>query len=186
MNETLGAAGVAQILDFTMYPWGNAYYNTTQCGTDVYDKPSGMYCWIKQCNVPKPAPDCFRGFVWCQHGDDECTENRVEGCVIKYFPKPALYSVFMSCYENDNSFETCAAQAGINAATSKLIQSCAAPSSAIGNNVEVENAQATVALGNSKLGTPWVIVNGKYLDNPDNLLETVCQEYTGRQPAGCR
>jgi hypothetical protein len=64
MNQTLGAKGVADILDFNMYPWGNAYYNTTKCGTKVYDKPTGMFCWIDQCNVASPDKECFSGYIW--------------------------------------------------------------------------------------------------------------------------
>mmetsp|Transcript_40046 Transcript_40046/g.58909 ORF Transcript_40046/g.58909 Transcript_40046/m.58909 type:complete len:189 (-) Transcript_40046:250-816(-) len=187
MNETLGADGVADILDFTMYPWGNAYYNTTECATSVYDKPTGMYCWIKECNVENPPSDCFRGDIWCQHGDEECAVDRTEGCVIVHFPEPARYSVFMSCYEGSDSpdFDECASQAGIDQSTSAAIKKCAAPGSVAGNAIEAANAKATVALGDSKLGTPWVIVNGVQLENPDTLLETVCNAYKGPAPAGC-
>lgn len=194
MNETLSAKGVADILDFTMYPWGNAYFNTTTCATPYYDKPTGLYCWIKECNVAEPPEECFSGNIWCQHGDDECYHDRLEGCVIKNYPSPALYSVFMSCYEanvaaGDNardSFEQCATEAAIPKSLSSDILSCAQDGSKSGNAIEVANAQATVKLGRAKLGTPWVIVNGKAMDNPNELLEQVCSLYQGPAPIGCQ
>lgn len=188
MNQTLAAEGVADILDFTMYPWGNAYFNTKKCHTDYYDKPSGMYCWIKECNVDSPPDDCFTADVMCQHGTAECAADRLEGCVIKHFPEPAQYSVFMSCYEDESgpTFAQCAGEAGISEETSRAIEACAKTGSAEGNAVEVANAKATVALGDTKLGTPWVIVNGVQLEDPTTLLETVCAAYQGPAPAGCQ
>lgn len=187
MAQTLSAPGVAAILDFTMVPWGNAYFNTTLCGTTIYEKePKGMYCWVKQCNVANPPSDCFSGFTWCQHGDDECAANRLEACVINYFPDPAKYYKFMSCYEDgSSSFQKCASAAGIPKQAMNSIQACSQDGSRIGDSLQVANAKATAKLGSSKLGTPWVIVNGKYLDEPDNLLQTVCSEYTGPTPKGC-
>lgn len=187
MATTLSAPGVADILDFTMVPWGNAYFNTDKCGTSVYEKqPKGMYCWISECGGDKPPSDCFTGDIMCQHGDDECAADRLEGCVINYFPDPGQYYKFMSCYEDGSSnYATCAKQAGISASVSKSIQACASEGSKIGDQLQVKNAQKTIQLGSSKLGTPWVIVNGKYLDDPDSLLTTVCNEYTGTKPKGC-
>ena len=94
----------------------------------------------------------------------------------------------MSCYESNvasPNFANCATEAGIPSETRAAIQTCAATGSSEGDAIEVANAKATIALGNSKLGTPWVVVNGNYLDDPDTLLQTVCNEYKGKTPAGC-
>jgi hypothetical protein len=102
MKETFAAAGVPNIMNFTFYPWGNAYFNTTTCGTDGFDKQNGMYCWIKECGVASPPADCFKGKKWCQHGGDECQADTIEGCVIKHYPDPATYMKFMVCFEGEH------------------------------------------------------------------------------------
>lgn len=54
MKETFAAEGVPAIMNFTFFPWGNAYYNTSQCGTNYFDKQRGMYCWLKECGGQNP------------------------------------------------------------------------------------------------------------------------------------
>jgi hypothetical protein len=48
-----------------------------------------------------------------------------------------------------------------------------------GEAVDAMNAQLTAQYGTSRLGTPWVVVNGKALQDPATLLKTVCAAYTG-------
>ncbi len=110
--------------------------------------------------------------------------------MINAVPEPAQYSVFMSCYEMDDridssTFTSCATQAGIDTKTQATIQTCARPG-AQGDAIEATNAKATISLGASKLGTPWVMVNGKNLDDPTTLLQAVCDAYTGDLPPGCK
>lgn len=77
LNKTLSAEGVLDAIDFTFYPWGNAYYNTSKCGTSGYDKQVGMTCWVKECGGDNPPQDCFKGDVLCQHGDGECNADSI-------------------------------------------------------------------------------------------------------------
>ena len=79
----------------------------------------------------------------------------------------------------------CASEAQIEESTSQQIQACAEQDSEDGNEAETAIAKRTVALGSSKLGTPWVLVNGKYLEDPDTLLNKVCEVYKGEKPEGC-
>ena len=79
----------------------------------------------------------------------------------------------------------CASEAQIEESTSQQIQACAEQDSEDGNEAEIAIAKRTVALGSSKLGTPWVLVNGKYLEDPDTLLNKVCEVYKGEKPEGC-
>lgn len=185
MKETFAAAGVPNIMNFTFYPWGNAYFNTTTCGTDGFDKQNGMYCWIKECGVASPPADCFKGKKWCQHGGDECQADTIEGCVIKHYPDPATYMKFMVCFEGEHeakesAAEGCAKSSGMEFST---ISSCV--NGPEGDAVDAVNAMATAKYGTGRLGTPWVVVNGKALQDPEKLLKTVCNAYTGTKPAGC-
>jgi len=185
MKETFEASGVPEIMNFTFYPWGNAYYNTTKCGTDGFDKQAGMYCWIKECGGHSPADGCFKGKKWCQHGDDECMADTIEACAIKHYPDPATYMKFMICFEGDHeakvsAAEGCAKSSGMDFST---INTCATGAEA--DEVDALNAQATAQYGSGRLGTPWVVVNGVALQSPDKLLASVCKAYTGTKPAGC-
>ena len=64
--------GVNDIVNLIFVPWGNAYVNTTKCGTADYSKQA-MYCWIEQCGKNAAADDeCFdESKKICQHGDEE-------------------------------------------------------------------------------------------------------------------
>lgn len=185
LNSTLDANGVAAIMDFTYYPFGNAYYNTKKCYTPGYDKQNGMFCWIKECGVSSPPADCFTAPLLCQHGDTECKGNMIMGCAIQLNPVFTTYMPFVTCFEGVNNGNLaaapkCAQQAGLNWTA---ISGCTGSSQ--GTNVVVANAKATLALGSDKAGVPWVLVNGQALGDLDTLLATVCSTYTGTKPAGC-
>lgn len=172
-------------MNFTYYPFGNAYYNTPDCKTNGYNKAKGMYCWIDQCNVAKPPADCFKSPLLCQHGDVECNGNIVMACAIKTNPSFQKYMPFINCFEGDHdasnsSASACAQLAGLDWS---VIETCV--SSAEGVDATVANAQATLSLGNGKLGVPWVLINGEQVEDTDTLLSAVCEAYNGVKPAAC-
>jgi hypothetical protein len=51
LNTSLNAPGVPDILDFHLYPWGNAYFNIATCGASPYYDKSVMFCWVKACGA---------------------------------------------------------------------------------------------------------------------------------------
>ena len=51
-------------MNFTFYPWGNAYYNI--CNTPNFDKEKGMDCWIQKCENNAVNEECFKGEILCQ------------------------------------------------------------------------------------------------------------------------
>ena len=103
IQDTITAPGVAAAINFTMIPWGNAYYNTTECPTDYFDKQNGMKCWIKACGGANPPADCFvgspKGKIFAQHGSREEGADTIESCAIAHYPDFQTYMKFIYCFE---------------------------------------------------------------------------------------
>ena len=142
-----------------------------------------MDCWIKQCQNDGTNDKCFSGPILCQHGDDECWANRVEGCAVRHYP--AKYVDFLICFEGVHNAERsalgmCSKESEIDVQT---LTQCA--SGKEGKLVDQLNAKETIKLGTSKIGTPWVVVDGQPMTDPSNLLSHVCSLYQGNKPKGC-
>jgi len=186
LNQTLGASGLLDIMEYNFYPWGNAYYNTSQCGTSSYNKQVGMTCWEKECGygAQNPPADCFTGTILCQHGDEECQWNRWEACAVATNSNDVLkFSMFANCVESGGYFTTAKKCAEANGLDWDKLNECYNGSA--GDEAQKSMAQATANLNPAHLGTPWVIVNGVVLDDPSTLLQSVCAAYDGAKPAGC-
>lgn len=182
LNDTLTAEGVFDVVDYRFFPWGNAFYNSTECPYASYSH-DGIHCWLDRCGGKSPPKDCFDGTALCQHGSQECLENLVEACAKYKNPDDVMaVSVFAWCVESSEklSIETCADMAGLD---SGEISDCVSGSDGILANQAV--AAATVALDPPHTGTPWVLVNGKQADT-SNLLREVCRAYNGKKPRGCK
>eukprot|EP00299_Pterocystis_sp_00344_P016185 c8115_g1_i7.p1 GENE.c8115_g1_i7~~c8115_g1_i7.p1 ORF type:complete len:162 (+),score=28.48 c8115_g1_i7:402-887(+) len=147
-----------------------------------------MFCWIAQCGPTAKQPldsDCFSGDIICQNGPEECQGNLIEGCVVKYYTSN-VYASFLDCAEGDHSGSVaampgCAATANIDW---NLISSCI-NNVTEANEVHLTYAQKTIALGAAKQGTPWILVNGVVLKDPDDLFLAVCEAYQGVKPLPC-
>ena len=125
--------------------------------------------------------------ILCQHGDQECQEDTVEGCAFAVADKQIEALNFLFCFEGDNqsdlgSVEKCAKSSNVDY---QKLQKCSAAGSEQGQKIDVQNAIATTKLGASKLGTPWVLINGVYVQNPMQLLDAVCAVLDAPLPAGC-
>jgi len=182
------AEGVLDNIDYEMYPWGNAYYNVSQCASTAFDKQK-TFCWAELCgNKSNPPPGCFSGTVLCQHGQDECDADSYESCAKILYPK-AQFTKFITCFEGENEARLnmashCASVA--NMSYLKL-QSCFYGDDRL--KFDAEMAKATAALGKAKLGTPWVLLDGVRVQ-PDGMLKQVCAalvaEGTTPLPPGCQ
>ena len=112
--------------------------------------------------------------------------DTLEACAVALYPDFRVHMPFVYCFEGKQHSssaraEGCAQQAGLD--YSKL-QACA--SGPQGAKLDAANAKLTADFGSSRLGTPWVVVNGKALEDPDTLLKSVCSAYSGALPAGCK
>lgn len=167
-------------------------YNTQKCHTDGFDKQDGTFCWAKECGGENPPSDCFdasQSPILCQHGEGECNGDTLEGCVFAH-SSLANAMAFLYCFEGENgadmsSAKDCASKAGVDYDAAMTCYN--GPQAA---KVDAHNAKLTAALGDSKLGTPWVMLNGQNLQDPSTLLHSVCQALNnnpppGGMPAGC-
>ena len=195
LKEVLSADGMfsgsppALIYDFI--PFGDAYYNTTQCGGKTYAKDN-MFCWVEQCGGKSPPAECFAGKPVCQHGPAECLANLYEACAKYVYPDPTMYGPFVTCLEGDKKADAewwgpCARHWGLDDAK---ISACAA-NDTLANQVTMENAKKTLLLGSTKPGTPWVLLNGEAVPEGqlDGLLEMVCERINpnpSKRPKGCQ
>mmetsp|Transcript_15322 Transcript_15322/g.34809 ORF Transcript_15322/g.34809 Transcript_15322/m.34809 type:complete len:267 (-) Transcript_15322:41-841(-) len=196
LNKTLSYSGVAAIMDFSFVPWGNEYFATEQCkGQESYD-PTARECYNGACGagaVNRPS-DCFSGAKVCQHGGIECTANRYLACATTTAASPApagypAYMPFVTCmeaaYDKQTSTEDLDSLARSCAEATSIdfgkIQSCFA--GAAGDEAQIDQAKATP----SHPGVPYVVVNGKALDDVSTLLQAVCAAYEGEhRPAACQ
>jgi interferon gamma-inducible protein 30 len=131
--------------------------------------------------------------VKCQHGEAECDANTWEQCAVEQ-TIPRVYMEFLNCLEqqlpmghNDEPFPD------------KLYLGCAALTD------DLDDAALQKCHDNPMLRwqlqqkyahltpehdyVPWVLVNGKKIDEEkDDLLQLVCQEYTasGGTAAACK
>ena len=97
LQKLVQAEGIFEILDFEFIPWGNAYYNTSECGRPLYPTDNETWstgynsdakqCWIKQCQADKSK--CFASdTVVCQHGYNECAVDTIEALERRTGPRP--------------------------------------------------------------------------------------------------
>lgn len=177
--------GFPPALEYDFYPFGNAYYNTSKCGGKTYSKDN-MFCWVKQCGGDSPPTECFAGTPICQHGPGECLSNLYEACAVHYY-EPHEYAPFVKCFEGDKKGNAsfmggCARYYNID---DKKIGACAA-NATLAAELNMKMAKATLKLGASKLGTPWVLINGQTVPSTDLpiLLELVCEQMNP-PPEGC-
>lgn len=182
-NKTLESDAIMAITTFDYIPWGNAYYNIQECpGTPgTYDRNVRM-CWLTKCNSANPPADCYNGTVTCQHGAPECFGNAVEKCVKDAVADIKKFMEFTYCYEFKGSataadLRRCAPLFGLDATK---IASCATSQT----NID-EEAKATVKFAPDHTGVPWVTINGKGGEAPDDLINAICKAYTGPKPSVC-
>jgi len=169
-------AAVGEIMDFMVWPYGNANEKQNADGTWTYT---------------------------CQHGVNECIGNMWEACAIEYnnvtlndaHKTPKWFS-FFNCMEASNQAgvqsvaQSCASKGGLDWS---VINTCAGSNPAVGTAADGNPIMHQIALKTNSLipphqWTPWVVINGTPLTESQldlSLIKLVCQAYTGTPPAGC-
>jgi interferon gamma-inducible protein 30 len=169
-------AAVGEIMDFMVWPYGNANEKQNADGTWAYT---------------------------CQHGVNECIGNMWEACAIEYnnvtlndaHHTPKWWSFFL-CMEASNQAgvesvaSACAQKGGLDWSQ---INTCAGPNPAVGTATDGNPLMHKIAVVTNNLQpphqwTPWVVINGVPLTEDQlnlSLTKLVCQAYTGTPPSGC-
>jgi len=169
-------ASISAIMDFYVWPYGNAQESKNADGSWKYT---------------------------CQHGTPECIGNMWEVCAINHYNTSTSANVptwwpFFYCMEKDNKAgvesvaQSCASSNGLDWS---VISTCTGPNTDGNDYGYPSNAlMHDVAIQTNNLQpphqwTPWVVLNGKPLSQAQldmSLMTLVCQAYTGPTPAGCK
>jgi len=188
-------------MSLDMVQWGNAYYNTTTCGSSEYVR-NQVYCWDAECNVVNPEKQCFdmtESKIMCQHGDVECLANLYQDCAATWastMPNSERVSYdFHNCTSTayQKSWRTdqqqmeegmlkCAMQ--INVQFAAEVSGCYQLEQQTGL-LWVTFAKRTIMLGSARPGTPYTLINGKALSDDTTIIEAVCNAYDGVKPPVC-
>lgn len=116
----------------------------------------------------------------CQHGEKECYGNKVELCSLAYYPKNGLN--MMNCMQkyrafDDDTIAECAKMEQVDAAP---IIDCA--KGVEGNNLMLYAGDLTPTLSY----VPSIIVNGELHSDVENIIQYICDAYTGEKPSVCK
>lgn len=184
MNHTLAVA--PSLVDFDFVPWGNAYYVTSECGGPGSYDFTARQCFNSECGLGAASPPagCYSGSIVCQHGKRECDFNLWFTCARKLYKKAELYMPFVTCMEaqydaaadGPSVAATCAQSAGL--AISHM-------TSCFYGQLGIQALAGNAAATPPHAGVPYVLVEGKPLDDPSTLLQAVCDAYQGSKPAAC-
>lgn len=179
--------GLRSSIEYDFVAWGNAYWRTTACGSNAAGRYSAdeRACWYKQC-IDKAFKtndvveededdDCFSGDPVYQHSTKEGIVDIYETCVkLEYGVENAV--AFTYCAEGsimDNEdldaesiMRVCTVSLSPNVDSDK-VQDCYRTR---GRELEIANAKQTP----SHPGVPWVLVDGKAIDDPLSVKEAIC------------
>lgn len=177
-------------------PWGNAYYAgaVAECGGSGTDyDPDVRMCWDKHCGADAPS-SCFQGTLVHQHGSVEGAANTLFSCIITHkgvqpgtagLAAQALEQIACveSHYEDlqnppySNGTRTLQDVYETSCSGTPDVWACA--TDAEGAGLQIAAAKATP----QHEGVPYVLLNGKALDNPLDLQSALCAALKDVSPA---
>lgn len=155
MNDLLSYDEMKDIVDLMLYPYGNGHI--------ISRDP------IK---------------ITCQHGDEECLGNKLEGCAIKHNEGIDNWYPFIYCMEysgskmiENDTVLSCAKENGLDG---EDILKCAY--SLEGDKIHLWNADHTPS---DHEYVPWLLINDVLFEDGD-LIQAVCDAYNGEKPSLCK
>jgi len=137
----------------------------------------------------------FPGSTCPDEGSDKgCAMDKFENCLMNTGVNQSSLVGFLDCFEGGNhaspsAAKGCAESFGIDYAAS---ESCAQGTEGVELWKKLQSSAST-AMSAAKC-FPWVVLDGKLLSDPSSedcvaatydLLQVLCNAYTGQKPAGC-
>jgi interferon gamma-inducible protein 30 len=168
-------AELNQHFELTMNPYGNAMT------VPMSEISEGYSFW-------HPEQKAYDYVHICQHGGEECFGNTIQACAISKLPQEKHMEMIL-CMESlpeyglEKASYECMEKFSID--KHKIRECVNGPE---GNKILAEFGEQTRKVP-GRQGTPWLMVNGKHLENPDNLLKTVCAHVLVGQtspPSSCK
>ncbi|XP_003388404.1 PREDICTED: gamma-interferon-inducible lysosomal thiol reductase-like [Amphimedon queenslandica] len=129
------------------------------------------------------------GTLKCQHGPMECLINKVDACLLHYYPDRKDFWPFIHCMDEEGQEQdlevgsNCAKQQGLDW---DKIKTCTDGS--LGTQLQMMAYNTTANLEPPHRYTPWVTVNGKHDAQAEGfaLISVICKAYTGpNKPDAC-
>jgi interferon, gamma-inducible protein 30 len=122
--------------------------------------------------IPFGNAAIVNGTVFCQHGADECTGNKIELCMMKQYPDWRTWFPPFKCIESSTepplvSARTCLKDHGMDA--ERLIACATSPDADV---MQLQAGNETVTLDPPHQFTPWVVVNGEPVGDKVMDLQT--------------
>jgi interferon gamma-inducible protein 30 len=142
--------------------------------------------WVDLRVIPYGNANLNNSIIECQHGPDECIGNKIELCMMKKYGKggdwkawyPAFKCIEASDDSPENASKTCLPDSGMD---KQAIIDCAKSNE--GDLLHMAAAQMTIDLDPPHKWTPWVVMDGKPLeDKTEDILKEVC----GKIPASAK
>ncbi|XP_068936995.1 gamma-interferon-inducible lysosomal thiol reductase-like [Petaurus breviceps papuanus] len=124
----------------------------------------------------------------CQHGELECELNMAQTCVLyllgRQFPNAfAVINCMTSAADPETSLEPCLKIYAPQISVDDVMKCVTGPQ---GKEMMHQNAMMTNHLSPPHTFIPWILVEESRLENPAELLNTVCHLYKGEVPDACR
>ncbi|XP_072100373.1 gamma-interferon-inducible lysosomal thiol reductase-like [Mobula birostris] len=127
----------------------------------------------------------------CQHGEDECTGNLIEACLMHTLQDLERYFPVIFCMESASNVLSAAPlclKVYEPNVTWSVIEECVKGD--LGNKLMHKNAERTSALSPPHQYVPWILVNGKHTQELEaqavnSLFNLVCNTYKGKKPMAC-